>query len=55
MVGASNTIAGGTLFGTGARIAGAAETAGNFLTKIAAKPFASAGKAIGVLLEEFLI
>ena len=48
MVGASNTIAGGTLFGTGATgIAGAAQTAGNFLTKMAAKPFASAGKAIG--------
>lgn len=48
MVGASNTIAGGTLFGTGATgIAGAAQTAGNFLTKMAAKPFAATGKAIG--------
>ena len=48
MVGASNTIAGGTLFGTGATgIVGAAQTAGNFLTKLAAKLFAATGKAIG--------
>ena len=47
MVGASNTIAGGTLFtGTGA-ITGKLSAAGNFLTKMAAKPFAATGKAIG--------
>lgn len=44
MVGASNTITGGTLFGTGGNFLA---RAGNFTTKMLAKPFASAGKAIG--------
>jgi|5_EtaG_2_1085323.scaffolds.fasta_scaffold01381_7 hypothetical protein len=44
MVGASNTIAGGTLFGTSGNVLA---QAGNFATKMLAKPFASAGKAIG--------
>ncbi len=48
MVGASQKVLGGTLFGTGATgLAGAAQTAGNFLTSMAAKPFGAAGKAIG--------
>tara|TARA_R100000742_G_C4279524_1_gene104340 strand:+ start:596 stop:1564 length:969 start_codon:yes stop_codon:yes gene_type:complete len=44
MVGASNTIAGGTLFGTSGNVLA---QAGNFATKMLAKPFAATGKAIG--------
>jgi len=48
MMNASNVVTSGTLFGTGATgLAGAAQTAGNFLTKMAAKPFASVGKTLG--------
>lgn len=48
MMNASNVVTSGTLFGTGATgLAGAAQTTGNFLTKMAAKPFASAGKTLG--------
>lgn len=47
MVGASQTITGGTLFtGTGA-ITGKLSTAGNFITKMLAKPFAATGKVLG--------
>ena len=45
---ASNVVNSGTLFGTGATgLAGAAQTTGNFLTKMVAKPFASTGKFLG--------
>jgi len=48
MMNASNVVTSGTLFGTGAtRIAGAAQTTGNFLTKMVAKPFASIGSGAG--------
>ena len=48
MMNASNVVTSGTLFGTGATgIAGAAQTTGNFLTKMVAKPFASTGKVLG--------
>ena len=48
MMNASNVVTSGTLFGTGATgIAGAAQTTGNFLTKMVAKPFASAGRTLG--------
>lgn len=51
MVGASQKVLGGTLFGTGAGgLAGAAQTAGNFLTSMAAKPFGAVGKAVGSTL-----
>lgn len=51
MVGASQKVLGGTLFGTGATgLAGAAQTAGNFLTSMAAKPFGAVGKAVGSTL-----
>jgi hypothetical protein len=48
LMNASNTISSGALFGTKASgLAGAAQSAGNFLTKIAAKPFASVGSSVG--------
>jgi hypothetical protein len=48
MMNASNTIAGGTLFGTGATgVTGALQTAGNFATSMVAKPFAAIGSAAG--------
>jgi hypothetical protein len=48
MMNASNVVTSGTLFGTGATgIAGAAQTTGNFLTKMVAKPFASVGSSAG--------
>lgn len=48
MMNASNVVTSGTLFGTGATgLAGAAQTTGNFLTKMAAKPFSSVGKTLG--------
>jgi len=48
MMNASNVVTSGTLFGTGATgLAGAAQTTGNFLTKMAAKPFASIGSSAG--------
>jgi hypothetical protein len=51
MVGASQKVLGGTLFGTGASgVVGAAQTAGNFLTSMAAKPFGAVGKAAGSAL-----
>lgn len=48
MMNASNTIAGGTLFGTGATgLAGTAQAAGNFVTSAIAAPFAAVGAAAG--------
>jgi len=48
LMNASNTISSGALFGTKASgLAGAAQSAGNFLTKVAAKPFASVGSSVG--------
>ena len=48
MMNASNTVAGGTLFGTGATgVTGALQTAGNFATSMVAKPFAAIGSAAG--------
>jgi len=50
MMNASNVVTSGTLFGTGAGgMAGAAQSAGNFLTKTIAKPFASIGSSAGNL------
>ena len=50
MMNASNAVSSGALFGSAAGKTGAAKfftQAGNFLTKTAAKPFASAGTSIG--------
>ena len=48
LMNASNTISSGALFGTKASgLAGVAQSAGNFLTKVAAKPFASVGSSVG--------
>jgi hypothetical protein len=50
MMNASNAVSSGALFGSAAGKTGAAKfftQAGNFITKTAAKPFASAGKTIG--------
>ena len=48
MMNASNTVVGGTLFGTGATgVTGALQTAGNFATSMVAKPFAAIGSAAG--------
>ena len=51
MIGASQKLAGGALFGTGATGAvGALQTAGNFASKVLFKPFATAGKFAGSAL-----
>ncbi len=48
LMNASNTISSGALFGTKASgLAGVTQSAGNFLTKVAAKPFASVGSSVG--------
>ena len=48
MMNASNTVVGGTLFGTGATgLAGTAQAAGNFVTSAIATPFATVGAAAG--------
>lgn len=49
MVGASQKVLGGTLFGTGATttLGKFAQGTGNFLSKMIAKPFGAAGKAVG--------
>ena len=48
MVGASQSVLGGTLFGSGATgFAGAMQTVGNFATKMIAKPFGAVGTAAG--------
>ena len=51
MIGASQKLAGGALFGTGATGAvGALQTAGKFASKVLFKPFATAGKFAGSAL-----